>query len=160
MYGVVQKKIRNDRDVTRLLTESMAGMASIIVMAFFAGQFVEHFKYSGLDRMLAMTGGQALGQAALPTSMLLVAFIGMTMCFNMFVGSMSAKYTMFAPIFHTDVHDGRDCAGVDAVRLPHRRLGDQLHHAAQPVHGHHAGLHEEHRAQGRHGHADLDDATV
>ncbi|MDP7051520.1 MAG: AbgT family transporter, partial [Verrucomicrobiota bacterium] len=45
-YGVVQKKIRNDRDVTKLLTESMAGMASIIVMAFFAGQFVEHFKYS------------------------------------------------------------------------------------------------------------------
>ena len=99
VYGVVQKKIRHDRDVTRLLTESMAGMASIIVMAFFAGQFIEHFKYSGLDRMLAMTGGQALGQVALPTSMLLVAFIGMTMCFNMFVGSMSAKYTMFAPIF-------------------------------------------------------------
>ena len=99
VYGVVQKKIRNARDVTRLLTESMAGMASIIVMAFFAGQFIEHFKYSGLDRMLAMTGGQALGQVALPTSMLLVAFIGMTMCFNMFVGSMSAKYTMFAPIF-------------------------------------------------------------
>ena len=74
-------------------------MASIIVMAFFAGQFVEHFKYSGLDKMLAMSGGQALGQAALPTSLLLVAFIGMTMCFNMFVGSMSAKYTMFAPIF-------------------------------------------------------------
>ena len=99
VYGVVQKKIRSDRDVTKLLTDSMAGMASIIVMAFFAGQFVEHFKYSGLDKMLAMTGGQALGQAALPTSMLLVAFILMTMCFNMFVGSMSAKYTMFAPIF-------------------------------------------------------------
>ena len=99
VYGVVQKKIRSDRDVTQLLTDSMAGMASIIVMAFFAGQFVEHFKYSGLDTMLAMTGGQMLGQAALPTSLLLVAFIGMTMCFNMFVGSMSAKYTMFAPIF-------------------------------------------------------------
>ena len=99
VYGVIQNKIRNDRDVTRLLTESMAGMASIIVMAFFAGQFVEHFKYSGLDKMLAMAGGQALGRANLPTSLLLVAFILMTMCFNMFVGSMSAKYTMFAPIF-------------------------------------------------------------
>ena len=99
VYGVVKKKIRNDRDVAKLLTDSMAGMAPIIVMAFFAGQFVEHFKFSGLDTMLAMTGGQMLGQAALPTSMMLVAFIGMTMCFNMFVGSMSAKYTMFAPIF-------------------------------------------------------------
>ena len=99
VYGVVQKKIHNDRDVAKLLTESMAGMAPIVVMAFFAGQFVEHFKYSGLDKMLAMSGGQALGQAALPTSLLIVAFILMTMCFNMFVGSMSAKYTIFAPIF-------------------------------------------------------------
>ncbi len=99
VYGVVQKKIHNDRDVAKLLTDSMAGMAPIVVMAFFAGQFVEHFKYSGLDKMLAMSGGQLLGQAALPTSLLLVAFIVMTMCFNMFVGSMSAKYTIFAPIF-------------------------------------------------------------
>ncbi|MDP6893178.1 MAG: AbgT family transporter [Verrucomicrobiota bacterium] len=99
VYGVLQKKIHSDRDVAKLLTDSMAGMAPIIVMAFFAGQFVEHFKYSGLDKMLAMTGGQALGQAALPTSLLIVAFILMTMCFNMFVGSMSAKYTIFAPIF-------------------------------------------------------------
>ena len=99
VYGVLQKKIHNDRDVAKLLTDSMAGMAPIIVMAFFAGQFVEHFKYSGLDKMLAMTGGQALGRAALPSSLLIVAFILMTMCFNMFVGSMSAKYTIFAPIF-------------------------------------------------------------
>ncbi len=99
VYGVVQNKIHNDRDVAKLLTDSMAGMAPIIVMAFFAGQFVEHFKYSGLDKMLAMSGGQALGNAALPTSLLIVAFILMTMCFNMFVGSMSAKYTIFAPIF-------------------------------------------------------------
>ena len=81
VYGIIQNKISNDRDVTLLLTESMAGMASIIVMAFFAGQFVEHFKYSGLDKMLAMGGGQALGRANLPTSLLLVAFILMTMCF-------------------------------------------------------------------------------
>ncbi|MEC9331381.1 MAG: AbgT family transporter [Verrucomicrobiota bacterium] len=99
VYGVLQKKIHSDRDVAKLLTDSMAGMAPIIVMAFFAGQFVEHFKYSGLDKMVAMPGGHALGQAALPTSLLIVAFILMTMCFNMFVGSMSAKYTIFAPIF-------------------------------------------------------------
>jgi len=57
VYGVVQKKIHNDRDVAKLLTDSMGGMAPIVVMAFFAGQFVEHFKYCGLDKMLAMSGG-------------------------------------------------------------------------------------------------------
>ena len=69
------------------------------MLAFFAGQFIEHFKYSGLDRMLALWGGQVLGQAALPKAALVIAFIGMTMMFNLFVGSMSAKYAMFAPIF-------------------------------------------------------------
>ena len=59
-------------------------MAPIIVLAFFAAQFIESFKYSGLDRMLAMAGGQALGQAALPAWMLIVAFILLTVVFNLF----------------------------------------------------------------------------
>ena len=160
VYGVLQKKIRNDRDVTRLLTESMAGMASIIVMAFFAGQFVEHFKYSGLDTMMAMTGGQMLGQAALPTSVLLVAFIGMTMCFNMFVGSMSAKYTMFAPIFIPMfmvvgiAPELTQCA---------YRIGDSVTNCITPLNPYMVimlGVYEKHRAQGRHGDAHLDDAAI
>ena len=31
--------------------------------------------------------------------LLMVAFIGVTMLFNLLIGSMSAKYAMFAPIF-------------------------------------------------------------
>jgi len=81
------------------MVEAMANMAPIIVLAFFAAQFIEYFKYSHLDEMLAMAGGQALATAAMPTGMLLIAFILVTMVFNLFVGSMSAKYTMFAPIF-------------------------------------------------------------
>ena len=49
--------------------------------------------------MAALAGGQALGKAGLPASLLIVAFIGVTVLFNLFVGSMSAKYAMFAPIF-------------------------------------------------------------
>ena len=46
------------------------------------------------------------------------------------------------------------------MRLPHWRLGDQLHHAAQPVHGYHVSVHEKHRAEGRNGHVDLDYAAL
>jgi len=98
-YGIAMGQVRDDKNVAKLMTESIAAMAPIVVLAFFAGQFIEHFKYSGLDRMLALWGGQVLGQAALPKVGLVIAFIGMTMVFNLFVGSMSAKYTMFAPIF-------------------------------------------------------------
>ncbi|MHC5114870.1 MAG: AbgT family transporter [Planctomycetota bacterium] len=99
VYGVVIGSIRSDKDVAKLLTESMAGMAPIIVLAFFAAQFIQCFSYSGLDRMLAMAGGQALGQAEMPAWVLIVAFILLTVVFNLFIGSMSAKYAMFAPIF-------------------------------------------------------------
>jgi aminobenzoyl-glutamate transport protein len=93
------RKIPDGAVAAKLMIESIAAMAPIIVLAFFAGQFIEHFKYSGLDRMLAMWGGQLLGQSGLSSELLVVGFIVMTMVFNLFVGSMSAKYAMFAPIF-------------------------------------------------------------
>jgi aminobenzoyl-glutamate transport protein len=98
-FGIAVGNVKNDKDVAKLLIDSMASMAPIIVLAFFAAQFIEYFRYSGLDRMLAMAGGQALGQAEMPAWLLIVVFILLTICFNLFIGSMSAKYAMFAPIF-------------------------------------------------------------
>lgn len=99
VYGISMGNLKNDKDIAKLLMESMSYMAPIIVLAFFAAQFIEYFRYSGLDRMLAIAGGQALGQAEMSPMLLIVTFIGVTMVFNLFVGSMSAKYAMFAPIF-------------------------------------------------------------
>ena len=99
VYGVSIKNIKSDKDLARLMIDSMAAMAPIIVLAFFAAQFVEFFSYSGLDKMLALWGGQHLGQMELGKGQLLVGFILVTLVFNLFVGSMSAKYTLFAPIF-------------------------------------------------------------
>lgn len=99
VYGFALKNLRNDKDVAKLMIESMASMAPIIVLAFFAAQFIEYFSYSGLDKMLAMAGGQMLGQAEMSPALLVIVFIGVTMLFNLFIGSMSAKYAMFAPIF-------------------------------------------------------------
>ena len=99
VYGVRIKTIRNDKDAAKMMVDAIAAMAPIIVLAFFAAQFIECFQYSGLDRMAALAGGQALGKAELETGVLIVAFIAVTVSFNMFVGSMSAKYAMFAPIF-------------------------------------------------------------
>lgn len=98
-YGIKIKAIKNDKDAAKMLVEAIAAMAPIIVLSFFAAQFIEAFKYSGLDKMAALAGGQALGKAEMSTSILIVAFIGVTITFNLFVGSMSAKYAMFAPIF-------------------------------------------------------------
>jgi len=98
-YGVAAGVIKSSKDAAKMLTESMASMGPIIVLAFFAGQFIEYFSYSRLGTMLAMTGGQFLSEADLPPQALILVFILITALFNMFVGSMSAKYALFAPIF-------------------------------------------------------------
>ncbi|MBX3321946.1 MAG: AbgT family transporter [Phycisphaeraceae bacterium] len=98
-FGMTNGTIRSTKDLARLMTESMAAMSPIIVLAFFAAQFVAYFQYSNLGAMLAITGGEYLSTLGLPMFLLLLAFILLTAVFNLFVGSMSAKYALFAPIF-------------------------------------------------------------
>lgn len=98
-YGWTLGNLRNGHDFARMLSETLVTMVPMIVMAFFAAQFIEAFRYSGLDRMLAMTGGLWLAQADLPKGLLILAFIGLVGVFNLFIGSMSAKYALMAPIF-------------------------------------------------------------
>lgn len=98
-FGVAVGNIRSTKDATQTMIDSMASMAPIVVLAFFAGQFVAAFEESGLGRMLAFSGGEWLFNQQFGAPSLLVAFIFVTMFFNLFVGSMSAKYALFAPIF-------------------------------------------------------------
>jgi aminobenzoyl-glutamate transport protein len=99
VYGAVVGNIKSTKDAAQTMVESMAAMAPIIVLAFFAGQFVAAFEESGLGRMLAFSGGEWLFNQQFGAGGLLIAFILVTMVFNLFVGSMSAKYALFAPIF-------------------------------------------------------------
>lgn len=99
VYGIVMKNVSSSKDAAKVMIESIAAMAPIIVLAFFAAQFIEYLKYSQLDRMIAFEGGMILADNEMSKGGLIVAFILVTMIFNMFIGSMSAKYTMFAPIF-------------------------------------------------------------
>ena len=99
VYGIAAKSIRNDKDVARMMTESIAALAPIIVLAFFAGQFIKWFDQSNLGAMLAITGGRAIAESGLPTWAVLTAFILLVAVLNLFIGSMSAKYTLLAPVF-------------------------------------------------------------
>ncbi len=98
-YGIASRSLTSDKDVAGMLGETMSSMGPYIVLAFFAAQFVAWFGHSGLGEMLAISGGRALTRAALPAPILVVAFIGVVMVGNLFIGSMSAKYAFFAPVF-------------------------------------------------------------
>lgn len=99
VYGVVLGTLRTGRDAAKLMIDTMAYMAPIIVLAFFAAQFIAYFNFSQLDRMLAFKGGEMLVRLDLPPTLLMIVFILFTAVFNLFMASMSAKYAIFAPIF-------------------------------------------------------------
>lgn len=98
-YGWAAGTIRNDHDVAGMMGKTMAEMGPYIVLAFFAAQFVAYFEHSNLGKMLALTGGSALAAAELPSWLLIIGFILLVMVANMFIGSASAKYAFFAPVF-------------------------------------------------------------
>jgi aminobenzoyl-glutamate transport protein len=99
VHGVVARTIRSDRDAAGMLGETMASMGPYVVLAFFAAQFVACFGYSRLGEMLAVTGGEGLARAALPTTLLLVGFVAGVAALDLLMASMSAKYAFLAPIF-------------------------------------------------------------
>ncbi|MEM9082873.1 MAG: AbgT family transporter, partial [Planctomycetota bacterium] len=101
VFGFMSRTIKGGKDITDMMIETMKDMAPIIVLAFFAGQFVKHFEHSNLGAMLAYSGGELLFAAGLQNYpiLLLIAFIIVVAFFNLFMGSMSAKYLILAPIF-------------------------------------------------------------
>ena len=98
-YGFAARTLRSDRDAAKLLADTMAAMGPYIVLAFFAAQFIEYFRWTGLGEMVAISGGALLTRADLPTPVLLTAFVLIVMLTNLSISSMSAKYAFLAPVF-------------------------------------------------------------
>lgn len=98
-YGIMTKKIKNDKNVASLLYDSMAGMGSYIVLAFAAGQFLALFNSSNMSSLLSIKGAEWLSDIGLTGPGLLVAFVLFAAFINLFVGSCSAKWAVMAPIF-------------------------------------------------------------
>ena len=98
-YGLGAGSIRNDRDVVDMMGKTMKTMGPYLVLAFFAAQFIACFAHSRLGEMLAITGGGWLAGLHLPTTGLVLAFVALVMVGNLIMGSASAKYALFAPVF-------------------------------------------------------------
>lgn len=98
-YGYAAGTLRSDRDVARVMGEAMAALGPYIVLAFFAAQFIEFFKYSRLGEMAAIAGGAWLADTGIAPAALIAAFVVVVALGNLLIGSASAKYALFAPVF-------------------------------------------------------------
>ncbi len=98
-YGFASRTLKSDKDVARLMSETMSALGPYIILAFFAAQFIAFFKHSNLGEMFAIVGGQMLAQAELAPWFLMTTFVIVVMLANLFMGSASAKFAFLAPVF-------------------------------------------------------------
>lgn len=98
MFGWRSGSIRNSSDVSRMMSESMAGMGGYIVLAFFAAQFIAYFQWSNLGLLIALGGADLLRASGAGPVVLLLGIILLSACVNLFIGSASAKWGLMAPV--------------------------------------------------------------
>lgn len=99
VYGRIVGSMKNDRDVINAMAKSISSMGLYIVLVFFAAQFVAFFGWSNLGSILAVKGATLLQDIGLTGPMLFFFFIGMCALVNLSLGSASAQWAIFAPIF-------------------------------------------------------------
>lgn len=99
IYGKVSGSFPSKQSVVEAMENTMATMAGYLVLMFFAAQFVSYFGWSQLGSIIAINGAQLLGDMQLPPMLILVVFVLMASCINLFIGSASAKWALIAPIF-------------------------------------------------------------
>lgn len=98
-FGKTTGKIKDSSDVVEGMTVAMESMASYLVLAFFAAQFVSYFGETNLGTILSIKGANFLDSIGFKGFPLILAFVLITAFLNLFMGSASAKWTIMAPIF-------------------------------------------------------------
>ncbi|AFU97390.1 AbgT family transporter [Simiduia agarivorans] len=99
VYGRIVGSMKNERDVINAMSKSISALGLYIVLVFFAAQFVAFFGWSNLGSIIAVKGATFLQTIGLTGPELFVFFIAMCAIVNLSLGSASAQWAIFAPIF-------------------------------------------------------------
>jgi aminobenzoyl-glutamate transport protein len=99
IFGKITGKFKRSADFISGMESSMSTMASYLVLMFFAAQFVSYFNWSQLGAIAAINGAGFLKTLDLNPTTLILSFILMAALINLLIGSASAKWALFAPIF-------------------------------------------------------------
>jgi aminobenzoyl-glutamate transport protein len=98
-FGFVTGALRSQKDFIDGIYHGIRTIVPVLAIAFFMGQFVNYFQYTGLDRMLAYAGGSLLVSADLPIPLLIVLFVLLVVAGDFAMSGMLSKFGVLAPIF-------------------------------------------------------------
>lgn len=97
-YGIGAKTIKSDKELMQKLGEKLSSLGSLLVMIFFAAQFVATFKESNIGTVIVVGLTNIL--KAIPASgvlLIIIAFIIIATS-NLFVTTSLAKWQIISPV--------------------------------------------------------------
>ena len=98
-YGKATGSIKNANDVLKHMEHGMKELSGYIVLMLVVAQFISLFSWSRLDTILAIHGAEFLYSTGLTGPLMFTMFMIIVALLNIFLGSGSAKWAIFAPIF-------------------------------------------------------------
>ncbi len=98
-YGRAVGTITKANDVLKFMEQGMKDLSGYIVLMLVVAQFINLFYWSNLDTILAIKGAELLKSAGLTGPVMFILFTALVAFLNIFLGSGSAKWAIFAPIF-------------------------------------------------------------
>ncbi len=98
-YGKATGAIKKPNDILKQMEHGMKELSGYIVLMLVVAQFINLFSWSNLDTILAITGADFLKSTGLTGPVLFILFMILVAILNIFLGSGSAKWAIFAPIF-------------------------------------------------------------
>ena len=97
VYGILTKTITSDKDLAKMMSDTMASMGAYVVLAFVAGQFVAYFNWTNLGAVTAVKGAGLLQSIGLQGGFVIGLVLIVSSLMNLLVGSASAKWGLWHP---------------------------------------------------------------
>ncbi len=98
-YGKATGTIKEADDVIKYMGQGMKDLSGYIVLMLVVAQFINLFNWSRLDAILAINGAEFLQASGLTGPFMFTLYMMLVAFINIFVGSGSAKWAIFAPVF-------------------------------------------------------------
>jgi len=99
IYGKITGSIKKPDDILGFMEQGMKDLSGYIVLMLIVAQFINLFSWSRLDTIMAINGAEFLKSTGLTGPLMFTLYMILVAVINIFIGSGSAKWAIFAPVF-------------------------------------------------------------
>ena len=99
VYGKIVGTFGKKGSACDAMSKSMSTMGSFLALAFVSAQFINYFSYTKLGTIIALSGASFFEKINIGLIPLMLIFVLFSAFMNLFMGSSSAKWSIFAPVF-------------------------------------------------------------